>query len=306
VLVAAAHITSTALWMLAAEYTTRGPRLRQASCVQDDRGEDLIGWACQRLRSWLAALDPPPAALRLALSPELAVLVHSFPLEESPQGAEQLATALAFELGQFLTDYDRRHYSTFALVLPPGNDAFRQVVAITYTRSELEQLQTVGAPGTRTELIIPDLFAVAPLWRYNYPERCGHSVVALHVAPPYLDILTLHGGNLVSLSTRSLPSETMPELLAACLQSITAARETGAVEEVVAFGTAVRREFLDALSAELAAATGGQLACRRLNAFRFWLPPEQERVRRYAIRTAHLFWACSAVCLPVEEEVSVL
>lgn len=305
-LIAAAHITPTNLWMLVAEYTARGPRLQQAQCAHLHRRNAIGEQACELLQDWLSTLRPAPGAFRLALSPELAALVHSFPLQEAPHDTASLAATLEFELEQFLTDYDRQLYTTFALVLSAGTRTHPQVVAVTYSRDDLERLRKIAAPTIPTEVVAPDLLAVAPLWRYNYPELCSRPALALHVTPPYLDIFALRDGHLASLSTRTLPGENPSELLATCVQSVTAVHEIAAVDIVFAFGAAVQRAFLDALSAELASILGTPLECRRLNAFRFWLPPEQERMRHYAIRTAHLFWGCSAVCLPPDSGLVVL
>ncbi len=305
-LIAAAHITPAALWTLVGEYTARGPRLHQAACIQERCGEDFAATARELLRRWLFTLEPVPTALRIVLSPELATLVHTFPLEELPQNPEQLTAVLDFELEQFLSDYDRHHYTTFALPLAAPNASHIRAIAMTYPRSELETLRTACAPEIPTELIVPDLFTVAALWRYNYPEFVDRCVLALHLAPPYLDMLVLHHGKPAVLRTARLSGESLPELVASCLEGIDALRQEGEVEAVFAFGVAARREVLEALSEALARNSGSQLECRRLNAFRFWLPPQEQRVREYAIRTAHLFWGCSAACLPVEHELFVL
>lgn len=221
-------------------------------------------------------------------------MVHSFPLETASPAPDALAEAAEFELAQLLTDYDRAHYATFVLPLHSSAEVGSQAVAITYTRADLQLLRALH-PLT-TPAVLPDLFTVPALWRYNYPELSTERVALMHLQPPYADVFLLENGAPTLFRSFALEEASPQELAYRCCGLLSELAPEG-FEELFLFGQAVRRELLEAFQGQLS------VPCRRLNPFRMWLPPEDERVRAYAIRTAHLFWGCVGVCLPSPEEI---
>jgi len=294
VVVAAAHITPSALWVLTAEYTRYGLRIHAATRRSLPAVESPLRAASELIPPWLATASPAPSLLHIALSPELAALVHPFPLE-SGEDSEQLITAAEAELKQFLTDYDRDSYTTFVLPLTNGG-ASPDAVAIPYPRAELEYLR--DSIGMSIGTIVPDLFTLPALWQYNYPDSAGTAVTFLHLQPPYVDMLTLTQGRITALETARLPeAEGSETVIRECLRILAHAAAKPA-ETILLFGEAVHRDLLTQLQAALVAELGLSAECKRLNAFRMCLPPADERLRAYAVRTAHLFWGCVGACLP--------
>ncbi|MEN3027169.1 MAG: hypothetical protein ABDH31_05620, partial [Chlorobiota bacterium] len=290
--VAAAHITPRALWFLLAELTPRGPRLLSAECQPpQDHGDQEASIASFQhlLRSWLERLPSPPKVLNIALSVELAALVHAFPL--SMLQSEARDAAVDAELQHFLTDYDRHRFSTFVLPSAPTAPEPRYAVAATYSRSEIEVLRAGLPAEVHAATIVPDLFGLPALWRYSYPEWDHQHVVILHAEPPYLDAVLLTAGQFAALRSRSVETAAPETLAIDSAHLIAELPLSQPPHSLVVCGSAVRPELITALQQALAETYSDQAPeCRRLNAFRMWLPPSAQRLREYAIRTAHLFW----------------
>ncbi|MDW8225210.1 MAG: hypothetical protein RMK93_04195 [Bacteroidota bacterium] len=300
--VGATHITPAILWAASIEYTHRGLRLHTVERIPLQHSESPMVMAHTAIRQWVSTLPALPKELRVALSPELAALLHTFPIEADAANIQSLPGIAEFELQQFLTDYDRQHYATFILPLGAGKRAPLQGIAITYNRNEIELLRAHCLPDTPTTLIMPDLFAIPPLWRYTYPDLLEERVVLLHVQPPYLDTMVLAHGCLATF--RTVPLEEAPPLAMAqqCAQYLTEflSDDIPQPATVFVFGQAVSSALIASLQENLAQFMKQPPLCRRLNPFRMCLPPNDRLQREYAIRTAHLFWGCVGVCLPVE------
>lgn len=299
-------MTPHALWMAAVEYTQVGLRLHAAERLPyPESGEQPFTIAHQILCRWLEQLPVTPTTLHVALSPELATLVHTFPLE-TPADAEQLLEATELELQYFVAEYGRQHYTTFILPLGQEGNKRRDVLTITYNRSELEFLRAPCGSGLSTTLL-PDCFGIPALWRYNYPDYAERNVLLLHLQPPYIDIFLLAHGHMVLFRTVPAADDGTPETLVhQCFELLSGDRigQLPPLEGVFLFGQAVHRRLIELLQERLSPQT--QAVVSRLNAFRMYLPPADLRLRHYAIRTAHLFWGCAGVCLPPESGVLVL
>jgi len=299
----AVHITPGALWTIAVEYAAAGLRLHRAARIPW-AGEAHQSFAVLRepIDSWIAHLPISPTQLHLALSPEFATLVHSFPVENTPS-QDQLAAIVEFELQQFLTTYDRQRYVTFVLPLRV-NGEMKEAVAITYARADIEQLHALCQPELLTTTILPDWFSLPAFWRYTYPELADRSAVLLNLQPPYIDVLFLVHGKIALFRTLPAPDSSPEALAQQCASIFSSYRSflSPPAEALFIFGQALHRSLIDLLQANFTS-TGNAPILKRLNAFRMYLPPSDERMCHYAIRTAHLFWACTGVCLPPEESI---
>ncbi len=297
-------MTAEALWVVFVEYTPAGLRLHAAERLPYEDRDQLFSTAHGLLCHWLEQLPVTPTRLHVALSAELAALVHTFPLE-GPASSEEVREAVEFELQHFVPDYTRQHYATF--VLPLGSDGHTEALTITYNRSELEYLRAPYSREIPTTLL-PDCFSIPALWRYNYPDYAERNVLLLHLQPPYIDAFFLSQGRLVLFETVPATDSTPDALVQQCLEILSAEQlhRLPPPEGIFLFGHAVHRALIELLCEHLPPQTKAAIPCTRLNAFRMSLPPAELRVRHYAIRTAHLFWGCIGACLPQESTILVL
>lgn len=241
----------------------------------------------------------PPGIQQLAIAfPMDYVYLSHIPLQNDALDRQQLYELIREEVVEHFGDSKLQGLEWRVLQLAPRLDQ-RSLAAVLFIESEVKQALEKIAATLNLPLQYYDTAqdAIVAAFLLNYPEWSQKNSIVMHVQDLFLDITPLRKGVPVvyNLLRNEGDTEKLLHAIEREMRSILS-NYLSHVDVIAVCGEALTREFLQQLQRHIPEIIPG-VQVIRLNAFRSFLPPDSERLRKYCIRTAHLYVPCVGIAL---------